>query len=137
QQFSPEASVNKFSNRLKNLVVIFGQGKVIYSFVFISILFLYKAEIIEPVGDSYMLVMVGLWGATLLLNPKRIHSSFQYGKTKVNTDAVGEIFGVQSKKIFLVKLFEDRKSIKKFDVVRFKYSMQDSNEYAISGVVFD
>lgn len=137
QQFSPEAPVNKFSNRLKNLVVIFGQGKVIYSFVFISILFLYKAEIIEPVGDTYMLVMVGLWGATLLLNPKRIHSSFQYGKIKVNTDAIGEIFGVQSKKIFLVKLFEDRKSIKKFDVVRFKYSMQDSNEYAISGVVFD
>lgn len=137
QQFSPEASVNKFSNRLKNIVVIFGQGKVIYSFVFISILFLYKAEIIAPVGDSYMLVMVGLWGATLLLNPKRIHSSFQYGKTKVNTDAIGEIFGVQSKKIFLVKLFEDRKSIKKFDVVRFKYFFQDSNEYAISGVVFD
>jgi hypothetical protein len=137
QQFSPEATVNKFSNRLKNLVVIFGQGKVIYSFVFISILFLYKAEIIEPVGDSYMLAMVCLWGATLLLNPKRIHSSFQYGKTKVNTDAIGEIFGVQSKKIFLVKLFEDRKSIKKFDVVRFQYSMQDSNEYAISGVVFD
>lgn len=137
QQFSPEAPVNKLSNWLKNLVVMFGQGKVIYSFVFISILFLYKAQIIDPVGDSYMLMMVGLWGGTLLINSKSMHSRFLYGKKKINTDAIGEIFGVQSKKIFLVKLFEDRKSIKKFDVVKFKYSMQDSNEYAIRGVVFD
>src|SRR5690606_28772649 len=54
------------------------------------------------------------------------------------SNAIGEIFGVQSKKIFLVKLFEDRsKSIKRFDIVKFKYSMQDSDEFAIAGVVFD
>ncbi len=50
---------------------------------------------------------------------------------------IGEIFGVQSKKIFLVKLFEDRKSIKKFDIVKFRYSMQDSSDFVIIGIVFD
>ena len=50
---------------------------------------------------------------------------------------IGEIFGVQSKKIFLVKLFEDRKSITKFDIVKFRYSMQDAKDFVIVGIVFD
>lgn len=137
QNISPDAWQNTASNWLKNLVVIVGQGKVIYSFVFISILFLYKIEVVTEMSETYLLVMVGLWGGTLLINTKSIHSNFFYSKKRTNTDALGEIFGVQSKKIFLIKLFEDRKSIRKFDVVKFRYSMQDSDEYVISGIVFD
>ena len=45
----------------------------------------------------------------------------------------GEIFGVQSKKIFLVLFdIEDRVSIKKFEIVKFRYSMQDTDDLAIN-----
>jgi uncharacterized protein len=66
---------------------------------------------------------------------KKISSTFTKRK-KLDENALGEIFGVQSRKIFLVKLFEDRKDIKKFDVVKFRYSMQ-SFDKIITGVVFD
>lgn len=36
-----------------------------------------------------------------------------------------------------MKLFEDRKSIKKFDLVKFRYSMQDAKDFTITGIVFD
>ena len=82
--------------------------------------------------------MVILWGSVLIIDSKSLHNSFRKEKKKLHSNAIGEIFGVQSKKIFLVKLFEDRsKSVKRFDIVKFKYSMQDSDEYTIAGIVFD
>ncbi|MGH9858206.1 MAG: helicase HerA domain-containing protein, partial [Acidobacteriota bacterium] len=73
----------------------------------------------------------------LAINPKNIHGSFVSLRKRDNGEQVGEIFGVQSKKIFLVKLFEDRTWIKKFDVAKFNYSMQDSQDLTITGIVFD
>ncbi|WP_158551401.1 ATP-binding protein [Rhodohalobacter sp. SW132] len=135
---SPESARNKLSNSIKNIAVFLGRGKVLYSFVFISVLILYKAEIIEQVSDSYLFTMVILWGLVLIIDSKSLHNSFFREQSKVQSNAVGEIFGVQAKKIFLVKLFEDRsKSIKRFDILNFKYSMQDSDAYAIAGIVFD
>lgn len=135
---SPNSTKNRISNSLKSIAVFFGQGKILYSFVFISVLILYKAEIIINVSDSYLFSLIILWGLVLIINPQTIHNSFSPERKKKNINTIGEIFGVQSKKIFLVKLFEDRsKSIKKFDVVKFNYSMQDSDEYAIAGIVFD
>ena len=130
---SPESARIKLSNGIKNIAVFVGRGKVIYSFVFVSVLILYKAEIVKEVSDSYLFSMVILWGLVLIIDSKSLHNSFNRKKNKVQLNAIGEIFGVQSKKIFLVKLFEDRsKSIKRFDIVVFKYSMQDSDDYAKS-----
>ncbi|OWW25455.1 hypothetical protein B4Q04_07500 [Zobellia sp. OII3] len=135
---SPVSLRNKLSNRIKNIAVFIGRGKVIYSFVFISILVLYKSEIIAEVSDSYLFTMITLWGLVLIIDPKSLHNTFIRETTTLQSNAIGEIFGVQSKKIFLTKLFEDRsKSIKRFDIVTFKYSMQDSDTYAIAGIVFD
>jgi hypothetical protein len=135
---SPDSFRNKLSSRIKNIAVFVGRGKVIYSFVFISILILYKSEIIAEVSDSYLFTMVALWGLVLIINPKSLHNTFISETASVQSNAIGEIFGVQSKKIFLTKLFEDKsKSIKRFDIVTFKYSMQDSDSYAIAGIVFD
>jgi hypothetical protein len=36
-----------------------------------------------------------------------------------------------------VKLFDDRKGIKRFDVIKFRYSMQDDNDHTFNGIVFD
>lgn len=135
---SEDSIKNKLSNTLKSIAVLFGKGKVLFSFVFISVLILYKSEIIIDIGDTYIYTMVIIWGLILIINPHSLHNSFSKDKVKLSSDAIGEIFGVHSKKIFLVKLFEDRnKSVKKFDIVKFNYSMQDSNEYAIAGIVFD
>ena len=78
-----------------------------------------------------------MWAGILAVNPKNIKNTFAIKKTEYNKNALGEIVGVQSKKIFLVKLFEDRTSIKKFDIVKFRYSMQDADDLAIAGIVFD
>jgi len=135
---SPESARNKLSNHLKNIAVFVGRGKVIYSFVFISVLILYKSEIVKELSDSYLFTMVILWGSVLIIDSKSLHNSFARKQNKMQSNAIGEIFGVQSKKIFLVKLYEDRsKNIKRFDIVTFKYSMQDSDSYAIAGIVFD
>lgn len=135
---SPDSTKNKLSSNLKKFSVFFGRGKILYSFVFISVLILYKTEMVEKVSDTYLFSMIILWGLVLTINSQSLHNSFRKEKKKLHSNAIGEIFGVQSKKIFLVKLFEDRsKSIKRFNIVKFKYSMQDSDEYAIAGIVFD
>ena len=135
---SPDSTRNKISATLKNIAVFFGRGKIIYSFVFISVLILYKAEILTEVSDTYLFTMIILWGLVLIIDSQSLHNSFRREKRQLYSNAIGEIFGVQSKKIFLAKLFEDKgKSIRKFDIVKFKYSMQDSDEYAIAGIVFD
>ena len=135
---SPDSTRNKISDTLKNIAVFFGRGKIIYSFVFISVLILYKTEILTEVSDTYLFTMIILWGVVLIIDSQSLHNSFRREKKQLHSNAIGEIFGVQSKKIFLAKLFEDKgKSIRKFDIVKFKYSMQDSDEYAIAGIVFD
>lgn len=129
---SPDHPQNKASSIIKNIVVIVGQGKVLYSSVFIYFLLTYHS-----IQNFYTLTLFILWFFVLCINPKNIHNSFFLTTKKENSDQIGEIFSVQSKKIFLVKLFEDRKNIKKFDVVKFRYSMQEADDLAITGIVFD
>jgi hypothetical protein len=129
---SPDHCKNRVSNILKDIVVFVGQGRVLYSSVFIYFLLTY-----HKIQDFYTLYLFILWFFILCINPKNIHSSFSLLIKKENNEQVGEIFGVQSKKIFLVKLFEDRRNIKKFDIVKFRYSMQEADDFTITGIVFD
>lgn len=123
---------NLTATRIKNIVVRIGQGKVLYSAVFIYFLINYYST-----HSYYSLVLFIIWFLILAINPKSLHSSFSTIEVKESNFQIGEIFGVQSKKIFLVKLYDDRKNINKFDVVKFQYSMQDSNEYIFIGIIFD
>lgn len=134
---SEDSSANKFANWLKELVVLIGQGKVIYSIVFLSILFLYKYEILKDTSESFFFVLILIWGLILLINPQHIHNKFADSNTKKNSDAIGDIFSVQSNRMFLVKLFEDRKSVKKFDVVKFRYLMDEESNRINRGFIFD
>jgi hypothetical protein len=129
---SPDHKQNKSAEWLKNIVVFCGQGKVLYSAVFLYFLFTYYST-----QSFYTLVLLVIWFFILAIDPKKIKSTFGKKNKELDENALGEIFGVQSRKIFLVKLFEDRKSIRKFDVVKFRYSMQDSQDMTITGVVFD
>jgi uncharacterized protein len=129
---SPEHKRNRISTFLKTVAVTIGTGKILYSAVFIYFLLTY-----QPIQNGYMLTMFVFWFVIVLLKTNKIHNEFNPKISKKDTNQIGEIFSVQSKKIFLVKLFEDRKSIKKFDLVKFRYSMQNSDKYLMSGIIFD
>jgi len=129
---SPDHLKNKAAESLKNLVVLIGQGKVLYSAVFIYFLLIHYST-----HNSFALILFVLWFFIVAIDPKKIKNTFAVKNTRLDENALGEIFGVQSRKIFLAKLFEDRKSIKKFDIVKLRYSMQDSDDLIITGIVFD
>jgi len=132
QEKSPEHLKNVFAEKTKKLVVQVGQGKILYSIVFVYFLLTYYT-----IQTPYVLFLFILWFLILLIDPKRITSKFIHSKSKKLNNSIGEIFGVHSKKIFLVKLFDDKKNLKKFDLVKFNYSMQDSDLTFLSGIVFD
>ena len=129
---SPNYWTNLASLKSKNIVVFLGQGKFLYSAVFIYFLLSYYS-----IQSTHTLILFILWFLILAINPKSLHGSFFLPRKNDFPDQVGEIFSVQSKKTFLVKLFEDRKSIKNFDAVRFKYSMQDKDDQMTTGIVLD
>lgn len=129
---SPDHIRNKAADIMKKSVVLLGQGKILYSSVFVYFLMSYYS-----INDSRTLLLFLIWLAIILINPKKIKGTFSAKRRKRTENSIGEIFSVQSKKIFMVKLFEDRRAIKKFDIVKFHYSMQDTDDLIITGIVFD
>ncbi len=132
---SPESKTNMLSERLKNIAVLLGRGKVLYSAVFLYFLFDYY--VYDKAVSGYVFFLLILWAVILLINPKELTSTLFSKKRIINDSAIGDIFGVQSKRMFLVKLFEDRRNIRKFDLVKFQYSMQDDSGIVMAGIVFD
>lgn len=129
---SPDYWKNQLSVKTKNIVVVLGQGRVLYSTVFIYFLITYHS-----IQNLHTLLLFILWFFILAINPKRLHNDFSLPGINNKADQIGEIFSVQSKKTFLVKLFDDRKTIKDFDPVKFKYSMQDTGDQTTTGIVLD
>lgn len=129
---SPENWRNQASTKTKTIVVFLGQGKVLYSSVF-----LYFLNTYHSIQNTHTLLLFILWFFILAINPKNLHNSFLMPGKNDPHEKVGEIFSIQSKKTFLVKLFDDRTNIKDFDPVQFKYSMQESEEQTATGVVLD
>lgn len=81
------------------------------------------------------------WVIFMILNLPSIASIinrlFEKKESTKQDNALGTIFGVQSKNTFLVKLFTDRKeTIKLFDFVEFIYSV-DENQQVRKGLVLD
>ena len=73
------------------------------------------------------------WFFIILINPKNFNNSFSIKKKDKNIDAIGEIFAVQSNKIYLAKVFEDKKNINKFTTIQFK----NYQEKILIGFIFD
>jgi len=91
-------------------------------------------------GDGFNALLL-YWAIFMILSIPSIASiiSGLFEKTDniSNEDALGSIFGVQSKNTFLVKLFPKRKeSIKIFDFVEFLYSI-DENRSVRKGLILD
>lgn len=137
---SPTCLRNTIANFLKQTILIFGRGKFVYSLVFFIFLYLNvtstPSDQFHRVFSGYFVSLMVIWGAILSIDPEKLNSTFSL-KRKSSLDEIGEIFGIQSKRIFLVKLHKDKKGIRKFDLVKFRYSMQDSDSYSAAGIVFD
>lgn len=128
---SEQNKINKISNYIKSAVVFLGQGKILYSIVFISTLILYYSN--DKQNNIYALIMFIFWFFVILINPKNINNSFSIKKKDKSIDAIGEIFAVQSNKIYLAKAFEDKKNINKFTTIKFK----NFQEKILIGFIFD
>lgn len=80
------------------------------------------------IGSNEFNLLLWFWIIFTILNipalSKTIEGLFTTLKTTNNKEAIGQIFGVQSKNTFLVKLSENRtQATRVFDFVEFKYSI--------------
>lgn len=130
--FSEDNIKNRISNKLKSVLIIIGQGRVLYSLVFIYFIFENFCN-----QNSYTVFLLVFWSFIVLFTPKTLHNAFIFNKKDSENNSVGKILGYQSRNVVLVKLYSDVKQIKQFKFV--KYRVNDpvyANEILI-GVVFE
>ena len=85
--------------------------------------------------SSYFLALF-IYSAFVLLDPWKFFLKIPPLLKKDTLKGIGQIFGVQSKNTFLVKLYSKRPTIKIFDFVEFRYSM-DENKDIRKGLILD
>lgn len=125
-----DTTQNKISKLLKDFVVRFGSSKVQFFCLFVLTMFFY----IDSKSQYFLFLFI--YSAFVLLDPwKFIMKIPAFVKSKPQ-EGIGQIFGVQSKNTFLVKLYDQRPSIKIFDFVEFKYSM-DEDKSVRKGLILD
>jgi hypothetical protein len=121
KQLAEESGAVKFFSRFNREI---GKPEALFSAFFI-----WGAYKQFGTGSNEFNALLLYWVIFVVLNipslAKTIEDLFVSPKEKDSHNALGQIFGVQSKNTFLVKLFESSKRIAKasiFDFVEFKYS---------------
>ncbi|HMK18190.1 MAG TPA: ATP-binding protein [Chitinophagaceae bacterium] len=132
--FSPnkpeDITVNKISRLLKDFVVRFGSSKVQFFCLFVLTMFFY----IDSKSQYFLFLFI--YSAFVLLDPWKFIMKIPAFVSPKPQEGIGQIFGVQSKNTFLVKLYDQRPSIKIFDFVEFKYSI-DGDKSVRKGLILD
>ncbi|MBL4803928.1 MAG: ATP-binding protein [Alphaproteobacteria bacterium] len=114
---SEKSFENTLSSILKKFAVHFGNAKVLYGGLFIlTMLFYVDSQSIE------FLLLFLFSSLILFCEPKKFIDEISIKKHRAGND-IGEIIGVQSRNIFLTKLFTKRVPVKRFDFVQFRYAM--------------
>ncbi len=121
---------NKISKLIKDFVVRFGSSKVQFFCLFVLTMFFY----IDSKSQYFLFLFI--YSAFVLLEPWKFIMKIPVFVKPKPQEGIGQIFGVQSKNTFLVKLYDKRPSIKIFDFVEFKYSM-DENKNVRRGLILD
>jgi hypothetical protein len=112
---------NKISSNLKRFAVFFGNGRWLYFCLFFLTLLFYVENDAKP-----FLWLFFYASAIILIQPKQFVLQTIFKRRKYNTD-IGEIFGVQSKNIFLAKLYKERLPVKRFEFVEFHHAVSDQD----------
>jgi hypothetical protein len=131
EEKSPEHIKNIIAEHSKNIATTLGKGKVVY-----SAMFLYFIITSYAINDYKVLSIMFFWWLIIAIEPQKLINKINQ-KKKYDANAVGRIISVQSKKIFLVKLFENSHHTKVYDIVSFKYSVQDSKSSICNGFVLE
>lgn len=121
---------NRISSHLKRFSTFFGNGRFLFFMLFFLTLAFYSDS-----HSSQFLLLSGYASVILLIDPKRFFLAVLKSKGQKAND-IGEIIGVQSKNTFLARLYTKRSSVKRFDLVEFRYSMEESHKIC-KGMIVD
>jgi uncharacterized protein len=123
---------NRISTYLKRFSVTFGNGR----FLFLMLFFLTLVFYVDSQSSEF-LIMAGFSIVIVFVNP--IQSLFPFGDPAHDkSNDIGKIIGVQSKNVFLAKLYAERSSVKRFDLVGFRFKHSIGDEQGVyKGVIID
>jgi len=127
---SPESKANRVSRLLRDLCASLGNGRLLYFATFFTLLLFY----VDTQKPAF-LVLFAFSALVLLADPKRLILK-PFIKRPPPQEALARIFGVQSRNIFLAKLFKERGAARRFDAVKFLYAV-DSQRLFFHGVILD
>jgi len=131
QNKSATSTRNRISSILKRLSVYFGNGR----FLFFALLFLTLIFYVDNRSPEFLIVGASA-AVILLINPKEfVLASWRSRRGKLGLD-IGQIIGVQSRNTFLAKLYKERVPVRRFDMVEFRYSMDESHS-VYKGLIVD
>lgn len=121
---------NRISLRLKRFSTAWGNGR----FLFCAMFFLTLLFYVDSQSRTF-LVLAGYAMVIVLVDPKKYLLTFVGNRKQAQQD-VDEIIGVQSKNIFLAQLYAERAAVRRFDLVQFRYSMDDEHRI-FKGMIID
>jgi len=121
---------NRASRSLKRFSTFFGRGK----FLYVALFFLALVFFVQSTSRAF-LVLSGYAAVIVLIDPARYVASSAMPARHRHFD-VGEIIGVQAKSTFIVKLFSKRVALRRFDIVEFRYAM-DEDQRCLRGLIID
>lgn len=131
---NPLSEEKRFIQLISRLNRIIGRPETIFSAFFI-----WGAIRQYSVDSKHFNALLWFWVVFMILSipsiANAIDSIFNSKGSNKSNRAIGDIFGVQSKNTFLVRLLDDRtEALKRFDLVEFYYSV-DKKEHR--GIVLD
>jgi len=127
---SSAALQNRSSLVLKKFSVFFGNGRVLFFALFFLTLVFYVDS-----NSAHFLAIAGYASLIILTDPKSFVMSTWRSRSKPGLD-IGEIIGVQSRNTFLARLYKVHVPVRRFDIVEFRYSM-DEGRRIFKGMIVD
>jgi len=108
------------SQILKTTAIKLGSFKIIYGLAFYSTLFMYVSN-----TSTMFLVLAVYFMAILILEPNAAFTFILRAFRDTDTMAVGDVFGVQARSMFLAKLRPNRRPLVRFQSVTFRYKLDE------------
>lgn len=125
----PDHWANRAAGALKDVSVLFGEARVLYSGVFLLFLPLF-----HDVGDPAVLAALTFWWLVVMTNPqKRVSAAL--ADVRSHRDQIAEITGVQSRRVFLAKAYPTGPVIRPLDPVEFTYAVDQDATPLKKGIV--
>ena len=103
---------------LKSIATRLGNFKFIYGVAYLSVVILYVDN-----SSPIFLVLMLYFFVVLNIDPAKSFRGIKFALQGHNQSAVGDVFGVQARNIFLAKLRTERKALKRFELVSFRYKL--------------